>query len=149
MTNENKQKIIDYLKSQPIKWGSHGGKVLCDDLIDGKKVDIEFIIDNDTLFIGGDDGEQYELDELELIDERILGKTMKQILILRDGITAGDQVRTILEIFPYIKESFRQRKTYDEYYFDGSTVELTIETIQSLIQAGFKVTLNHDEVIIS
>ena len=71
MTEQEKTKIEIYLKAQPKKWGHHGGKILCFDQIDNKRVDIDFTIDGE-LFIGGDDGEVYELDELKLLDERVL-----------------------------------------------------------------------------
>jgi hypothetical protein len=74
---------------------------------------------------------------------------MLRILTLEQGIIGGDTVRDILEVFPEIENRFRQRKTYDEFYFDGSTVELTIEKISSLNQLGFKVSINWEEIVLS
>ncbi len=74
---------------------------------------------------------------------------MLRILTLEQGIVGGDTVRDILEVFPEIENRFRQRKTYDEFYFDGSTVELTIEKISSLNQLGFKVSINWEEIVLS
>jgi hypothetical protein len=74
---------------------------------------------------------------------------MLRILTLEQGIIGGDTVRDILEVFPEIENSFRQRKTYDEFYFDGATVELTIEKISSLNQLGFKVSINWEEIVLS
>jgi hypothetical protein len=74
---------------------------------------------------------------------------MLRILKLEQGIIGGVTVRDILEVFPEIENRFRQRKTYDEFYFDGSTVELTIEKISSLNDLGFKVSINWEEVILS
>lgn len=74
---------------------------------------------------------------------------MKRILNLEQGIIPGDQVRDILEVFPEIEHKFRQRKSYDEYYFDGTTVELSVEKISHLNALGFKVSINWEEVVIS
>ena len=74
---------------------------------------------------------------------------MKRILNLEQGIISGDTVRDILEVFPEIDNRFRQRKTYDEYYFDGATIELSIDIISSLNQLGFKVSINWEEVVLS
>jgi hypothetical protein len=74
---------------------------------------------------------------------------MKRILNLEQGIIVGDTVRDILEVFPEIENRFRQRKTYDEYYFDGANVELTTDIIASLNQLGFKVSINWEEVVLS
>jgi hypothetical protein len=74
---------------------------------------------------------------------------MKRILNLEEGIIDGDQVRDILVVFPEIENKFRQRKTYDEYYYDGAIVELSIEIISSLNQLGFKVSINSDVVVLS
>ena len=59
---------------------------------------------------------------------------MKRILKLEHGIICGDSVRNILLVFPEIENRFKQRKSYDEYYFDGATVELTIDIIGRLNQ---------------
>jgi hypothetical protein len=74
---------------------------------------------------------------------------MKRILNFKQGIVCGDTVRDIIGVFPEIENRFRQRKTYDEYYFDGATVELTIDIIRNLNQLGFEVSINWEEVVLS
>ncbi|MFW6220029.1 MAG: hypothetical protein ACOC33_04240 [bacterium] len=74
---------------------------------------------------------------------------MKRKLQLLMGIIPGDMVRDILEVFPQIEDKFRQRKTYDEYYFDDTQVELTIEIINSLNQLGFVVNINWETIVLS
>lgn len=74
---------------------------------------------------------------------------MKRILNLEQGIISGDILRDIIEVFPEIENKFRQRKSYDEYYFTDATVELSIDKIQSLNQLGFKVSINWETVILS
>lgn len=54
---------------------------------------------------------------------------MKRKLEL-EGIIIGELMRDIIEIFPETKNSFRQRKTYDEYYYDETVVEVDLERIE-------------------
>jgi hypothetical protein len=57
---------------------------------------------------------------------------MKRILEL-DGIVNGDTKRNLVELFPELKEhSFGQRKSYDEYYYRDSIIELTMDKIEKL-----------------
>ena len=49
---------------------------------------------------------------------------MKNTLLFENGIVEGRDVRDAQEIFPELKNSFTQRKTYDEYYYKETTVEL-------------------------
>jgi hypothetical protein len=74
---------------------------------------------------------------------------MKRNLVFTSGIIGGDLVRSVTEVFPNIEDKFRQRKTYDEYYFDGGTVTLTIETIQSLNDLDLAVKINYQDIIIN
>jgi hypothetical protein len=74
---------------------------------------------------------------------------MERILNLEEGITDGNTVRDIIEVFPEIESRFRQRKTYYEYYFDGATVVLTIEKVANLNQLGFKVSIGWEDVVLS
>ncbi len=74
---------------------------------------------------------------------------MKRILNLEQGIIVGDTVRDILEVFPELESRFRQRKTYDEYYFDGANVEFTIDIIENLNQLGFNVSIGWEEASLS
>jgi len=73
---------------------------------------------------------------------------MKRKLVFNEGIIHGSIVRAIVNVFPGLKESFKQRKAYDEYYYEPATVEVTIESIGLLIlKIGF-VSINHEEIII-
>jgi hypothetical protein len=73
---------------------------------------------------------------------------MKRNLVFTSGIIGGDLVRSIAEIFPIIEDKFRQRKTYDEYYFDGGKVAVTLEAIQSLNDSDLAVKINYEDIII-
>lgn len=48
------------------------------------------------------------------------------------GIITGDDVRNLLKVFPELETNFKQRKKYDEYYFDEKVVELNIENLKKL-----------------
>ena len=78
---------------------------------------------------------------------------MKRILNLEQGIIDGDSVRGILKVFPEIESRFKQRKWYDEYYYDGVyiewTVELTLDKISSLSNLGFTILITWDSITLS
>ena len=59
-------------------------------------------------------------------------ETLKRELELNEGIIEGTKVRRIIALFPYLANSFRQRKSYDEYYYDGGFIELSIDNINEL-----------------
>jgi hypothetical protein len=71
---------------------------------------------------------------------------MNRDLKLENGIIGGETVRDILKVFPDIENRFRRRKTYDEFYFDGARVELTIDIIEALNRLGFQVSIDYEEV---
>ena len=71
---------------------------------------------------------------------------MKRKLKFDQGIISGDIVRSVVEVFPVIEDRFRQRKTYDEYYFDGATVEVTVEAIQHLNDSDMSAEINWEEI---
>ena len=48
------------------------------------------------------------------------------------GIVDGDTMRQVVEFFPNVKGQFRQRKTYDEYYYDSTIVVLTLDIIEKI-----------------
>lgn len=58
---------------------------------------------------------------------------MKATLNFDEGIIKGSLLRDIKEIFTEItKASYEQRKTYDEYYFHPTEVEITLERLEKL-----------------
>jgi len=75
-------------------------------------------------------------------------KLMKRTLQVEGGVIAGYNVRDILQVFPHIENSFRQRKQFDEYYFDAVEVEFTTEDIQKLNDNYFGVEISGDEITI-
>lgn len=74
---------------------------------------------------------------------------MKRILNINQVVISGDSKRDIIEIFPNVENNFRQRKEFDEYYFDECSVDLTIDIIGNLNQLGFKVTITWERIILA
>jgi hypothetical protein len=71
---------------------------------------------------------------------------MKRNLLL-GGIVEGDKVRDLKDIFPEIENSFLQRKTYDEYYYSETKVEVTIDKLHILTEEmNFRVTIYYDDI---
>jgi len=73
---------------------------------------------------------------------------IKRVLNFNQGIIPGEDVRDLQEIFPEIKDSFRQRKSFDEYYYDSTKVELNINQIQSLNEICYHPKISKEEIII-
>ena len=73
MKPENQTKLYNYMKEKA-NGKIHFESVLCYDTIDKKRVDIPFCyeITYDDVIITGDEGEIYEMSELELIEDKIL-----------------------------------------------------------------------------
>jgi hypothetical protein len=72
---------------------------------------------------------------------------MKRILIFKDGIIRGDIKRDIIDIFPETEHSFKQRKTFDEYYYDNTEVEIDLDKIEK-INKYYSITFYSDSIII-
>lgn len=69
-------------------------------------------------------------------------ETLRRELELNEGIIEGTKMRRIIALFPYLANSFRQRKSYDEYYYDGGFIELSIGNIIELNASGFNVEIS-------
>lgn len=73
---------------------------------------------------------------------------MRRKLEFNNGIVNGDVVREVINIFPVTEICFSQRKNYDEYYYNLTEVELTIDNINDLTNLGFILTINWESIII-
>jgi hypothetical protein len=73
---------------------------------------------------------------------------MKRIIKFNQGIIGGICKDTLVEILPQLEKSFRQRKTYHEYYFINTEVSLTLEELDK-ISTEFTVVLDYEELIIT
>lgn len=70
------------------------------------------------------------------------------ILLLEDGIIEGDVVRELQGTFPELQDSFRQRKSYDEYYYDETNVRIDIQDVKGLIHNNYSVEFSGDYITI-
>lgn len=73
---------------------------------------------------------------------------MRRNLQFKQAVISGDVVREIINIFPITENSFSQRKNYDEYYYNLTEVELSINDIEDLTKLGFILTINWESIII-
>lgn len=72
---------------------------------------------------------------------------MKRNIRFRDGIIGGVDKVGIVEILPQLKDSFTQRKTYFEYYFEDTVVELTLEQLDTL-STEFRIIMDYEDITI-
>lgn len=72
---------------------------------------------------------------------------MKRIIRFQESVISGEDKLFIVEILPQIKDSFRQRKTYFEYYFNETEIEITLEQLDKLSNK-FAIKVNFDSIII-
>lgn len=72
---------------------------------------------------------------------------MKRLIRFNQGIIGGDDKEDLVEILPQLESSFKQRKTYHEYYFTDTEVELSLAEIER-ISRNFVVLLDYEELII-
>jgi len=72
---------------------------------------------------------------------------MKRIIEFKEGIIIGDIVTDVIAILPQLKSSFTQRKTYFEYYFEPTEVEITLEQLDKL-SSEFRIQIDIDTITI-
>jgi hypothetical protein len=72
---------------------------------------------------------------------------MKRTIRFTDGIIGGVEMEAVVEILPKLEGSFRQRKTYFEYYFDETEIEITLEQLDELSKE-FTLKINWDDITI-
>ncbi len=70
---------------------------------------------------------------------------MKRKIRISEGIIYGTDMLNIIEILPQLKDSFRQRKEFFEYYFDETEVTLSLEDIDKL-SISFYIEINFEEI---
>jgi hypothetical protein len=63
-------------------------------------------------------------------------------------IISGDVMRETIEVFPELKDSFKQRRSFDEYYFTETEVFVDIERIEQLNDKWCNVTITPYEIYI-
>ena len=65
--------------------------------------------------------------------------------VVINDIVGGFEKEMIENLLPKLEGSFRQRKQYFEYYFDGIEIELSLEDLEN-ISDHFLVKLSYDEL---
>ena len=74
---------------------------------------------------------------------------MNMILTINNGgLVSGETMRNVLEVFPGLESSFTQRKQYDEFYFTGADVKITLEDIQKLNDLYFSIFISGEDLMI-
>jgi hypothetical protein len=63
------------------------------------------------------------------------------------AIVSGYDKEVVVGILPDIEEHFTQRKSYNEYYFRDTMIDLDLETLD-LLSSEYKLTLSYDGLII-
>lgn len=66
---------------------------------------------------------------------------MKRKLVINEGVIRGDIVRDIVDFLPQLEKSFVQRKQFDEYYYNETEIELSIDIIQQLNSYCFNIEI--------
>lgn len=72
---------------------------------------------------------------------------MKRKIRLSSGIIGGADMLSLVEILPQLKDSFRQRKEFFEYYFDETEVTLSLEDIDKL-SSEFYIEVGYETITI-
>lgn len=70
---------------------------------------------------------------------------MERTLRFNDGIIEGEVVRELQEIFPELVDSFRQRKSYDEYYYDETNIRIDLHNIEELNNLLYEIEIKPNE----
>ena len=58
---------------------------------------------------------------------------MKRKLMFTQSPVSGDDMRIILILFPHLEYNFTRRKSYDEFYFEGENIEITLDKLEKLL----------------
>jgi len=72
---------------------------------------------------------------------------MKRNIRFSDGVIGGFEKEIIVDILPQLEDSFTQRKTYFEYYFKDTEVEITLEQLDKLSDE-FRIKIDFEDITI-
>ena len=73
---------------------------------------------------------------------------MKKTINLMQPVISGSVARELIEIIPDLKDSFTQRKEYDEYYFEEKEIDISLDLLQKLGDNSFMIHLNTETAFI-
>lgn len=76
-------------------------------------------------------------------------KKIERVVNFESGIIEGDVVRELQDIFKELNESFKQRKSYDEYYYTTTKVTVDISKIDKLNELLYKVVIDSKHILIT
>ena len=74
---------------------------------------------------------------------------IERVLNFNSGIIEGEIVRELQDIFKELNESFKQRKTYDEYYYTTTRVTVNISQIEKLNELHYQVLIDSAYILIT
>ena len=66
---------------------------------------------------------------------------IERVLNFNSGIIEGEIVGELQDIFKELNESFKKRKTYDEYYYNTTRVTVNISQIEKLNELHYQVLI--------
>lgn len=75
--------------------------------------------------------------------------TEERILNFESGIIEGKIVRDVQSVFKELNESFKQRKSYDEYYYTNTKVSLSMSQIIKLNELYYTTIIDSDHIVIT
>ena len=78
-----------------------------------------------------------------------MSKSIERTLNFEFSIIEGEVVRELQTVFKELNESFKQRKSYDEYYYTNTKVTLTISKINKLNKLHYNVLIDSEYVLIT
>ena len=74
---------------------------------------------------------------------------MKRTIEINDSVVAGWDMENIVNIIPQLKDSFSQRKSFNEYYFDETEVDVNMEQLEALSKEyGVKIGSEFLQIIL-
>lgn len=76
-------------------------------------------------------------------------KKIERVVNFESGIIEGGVVRELQDIFKELNESFKQRKSYDEYYYTTTKVTVDISKIDKLNELLYKVVIDSKHILIT
>jgi hypothetical protein len=74
---------------------------------------------------------------------------MKRTIKINDIVVAGWDMENIVNMIPQLKDSFHQRKHFNEYYFTETEVDVNMEQLEILSQEyGVKIGSEFLQIIL-
>ena len=78
-----------------------------------------------------------------------MSKSIERTLNFESGIIYGEIVRELQSVFKELNESFKQRKSYDEYYYTTTKVSLSMPQIIKLNELYYTTIIDSESILIT